>query len=78
MLSRSVRTLVLCAVAVAAQDFDYLIVGGGAGGATLAGKLVTNGKNPRVGIIEAGFFSEQDVTLVPGLLSFQNRAGSST
>jgi choline dehydrogenase-like flavoprotein len=67
MVSRNVFNLVLCAVAVAAQDYDYLVVGAGAAGALIAGKLATNGKDPRVGVIEAGLFQEQDITLVPGM-----------
>ncbi|KDR82205.1 hypothetical protein GALMADRAFT_135568 [Galerina marginata CBS 339.88] len=58
--------VVALSIAVATEDFDYLIVGGGASGALLAGRLSAN-PNLRVGILEAGFLVENNTTLVPAL-----------
>ncbi|KIM35567.1 GMC oxidoreductase [Hebeloma cylindrosporum] len=56
----------VAAVRAAAQDFDYVIVGGGASGALVAAKLSAN-PSVRVAILEAGFLVENNAAIVPAL-----------
>ena len=53
-------------------SFDYIVVGGGNAGLTLAAKLATN-PTISVAVIEAGGFYEQDdgnISVVPGQCTF--------
>ncbi|PBK70912.1 alcohol oxidase [Armillaria solidipes] len=54
MISRAfATTILLCASSVFAQSYDYVIVGGGTAGLTLAGRLTEN-SNLTVVVLEAG------------------------
>ncbi|KAG2138428.1 alcohol oxidase [Suillus bovinus] len=49
------------------QDFDYIVIGGGTTGLSLASILSTNA-SIRVGVIEAGVRKDDEMILVPGLV----------